>query len=71
MQAASCGNPLRFRILTRGEFDAIAEKGDVMAMFVGHDHINGFVGHYQTSISYTHQAAASMFTAPAWNGRCV
>ena len=26
---------------------AIAEKGDVMAMFVGHDHINSFVGHYQ------------------------
>ena len=57
--------------INTGEFDAIAEKGDVMAMFVGHDHINSFVGHYQTSISYTHQAAASMFTAPAWNGRCV
>ncbi len=33
--------------INTGEFDAIAEKGDVMAMFVGHDHINSFVGHYQ------------------------
>ena len=30
-----------------GEFDAIAEKGEVLGMFVGHDHINSFVGHYK------------------------
>lgn len=30
-----------------GEFDAIAEQGDVLGMFVGHDHINSFVGHYK------------------------
>lgn len=30
-----------------GEFEAISEKGDVLGMFVGHDHINSFVGHYK------------------------
>lgn len=29
-----------------GEFDAISECGDVMAVFVGHDHKNSFVGTY-------------------------
>ncbi len=33
--------------INTGEFEAISEKGDVLAMFVGHDHINSFVGHYQ------------------------
>ena len=27
-----------------GEFDALCEKGDVMALFFGHDHINSFSG---------------------------
>lgn len=30
-----------------GEFDAISECGDVMAVFVGHDHKNNFVGTYK------------------------
>ena len=30
-----------------GEFDAVSEKGDVMAVFVGHDHKNSFVGRYK------------------------
>ncbi len=30
-----------------GEFDAISECGDVMAVFVGHDHKNSFVGTYK------------------------
>lgn len=30
-----------------GEFDAISEKGDVLAVFVGHDHKNDFVGEYK------------------------
>lgn len=30
-----------------GEFDAISEKGDVMAVFVGHDHKNSFVSRYE------------------------
>lgn len=30
-----------------GEFDAISKKGDVIAVFVGHDHKNDFVGKYK------------------------
>lgn len=30
-----------------GEFDALNEKGDVFAMFFGHDHNNSFVGKYK------------------------
>ncbi len=30
-----------------GEFEAISEKGDVIAVFVGHDHKNDFVGKYK------------------------
>lgn len=30
-----------------GEFDALKEKGDVLAVFVGHDHKNNFVGTLQ------------------------
>lgn len=30
-----------------GEFDALNEQGDVMAVFVGHDHKNSFVGRYK------------------------
>lgn len=30
-----------------GEFNAISEKGDVMAVFVGHDHKNNYVSRYK------------------------
>lgn len=30
-----------------GEFDALCEKGDVLAVFVGHDHKNDFAGRYK------------------------
>lgn len=30
-----------------GEFDALAECGDVLGVFVGHDHKNNFVGRYK------------------------
>lgn len=37
-----------------GEFSAIKEKGDVFAMFVGHDHNNSFVGtHDSIDLGYT------------------
>lgn len=37
-----------------GEFAAIGEKGDVIAMFVGHDHNNSFVGTYKgVDLGYT------------------
>ncbi|MBE6774852.1 MAG: hypothetical protein E7543_01530 [Ruminococcaceae bacterium] len=29
--------------INSGEFDAIKEKGDVLGLFVGHDHINSFI----------------------------
>lgn len=37
-----------------GELDAISECGDVMAVFVGHDHKNNFVGRYKDiDLGYT------------------
>lgn len=36
------------------QFEAISEKGDVIAMYVGHDHNNSFVGTYQgIDLGYT------------------
>ncbi|MGN0635371.1 MAG: metallophosphoesterase family protein [Acutalibacteraceae bacterium] len=32
--------------INTGEFEAVREKGDVIAMFFGHDHMNNFVGTY-------------------------
>lgn len=40
-----------------GEFDALAEKGDVLAVFVGHDHKNSFVGRYRNvDLGFTQSA---------------
>lgn len=40
-----------------GEFDAISEKGDVLAVFVGHDHKNDFVGkHKGVTMGFTPSA---------------
>lgn len=37
-----------------GEFQVLKEKGDVIAMFVGHDHNNSFVGRYEgIDLGYT------------------
>lgn len=33
-----------------GEFDAISEKDDVIAVFAGHDHKNSFIGKYKNII---------------------
>lgn len=33
-----------------GEFSAAAEKGDILAMFFGHDHNNSFIAHYKNVI---------------------
>lgn len=30
-----------------GEFDALSECGDIMAVYVGHDHKNNFIGTYK------------------------
>ncbi len=37
-----------------GEFDALAEKGDVLGVFFGHDHMNSFVVRYKgVALGYT------------------
>ena len=33
-----------------GEFEAVSEKGDTLAMFFGHDHNNSFVSRYQNML---------------------
>ena len=33
--------------INNGEFDALHEKGDILGVFVGHDHKNSFVGRYK------------------------
>ncbi len=33
-----------------GEFDAVSENGDILAVFVGHDHKNDFVGKYKNVV---------------------
>ena len=32
---------------SNGQFDAVCERGDVMAMFFGHDHVNSFAFNYK------------------------
>lgn len=33
--------------INTGQFDAFCEKGDIFAIYVGHDHINSFIGNYK------------------------
>lgn len=33
--------------INNGEYDALHEKGDILGVFVGHDHKNSFVGRYK------------------------
>lgn len=45
-----------------GEFEALAEKGDVLGMWVGHDHINSFVGKHQgIDLGYTQGAGFNVY----------
>ena len=45
-----------------GEFDAISEKGDVMAVFVGHDHKNSFVGRYKNvDLGFTQSSGFNVY----------
>lgn len=44
------------------EFDAISEKGDVMAVFVGHDHKNSFVGRYKNiDLGFTQSSGFNVY----------
>lgn len=50
-----------------GEFEAMAEKGDVLAMFFGHDHNNSFVGKYKNMLlGYTQGCGFNVY-GPGWN----
>lgn len=45
-----------------GEFDAISEKGDVIAVFVGHDHKNSFVGRYKNvDLGFTQSSGFNVY----------
>ena len=45
-----------------GEFAALSECGDVLAVFVGHDHKNSFVGRYQNmDLGFTQSAGFNVY----------
>lgn len=45
-----------------GEFQALSECGDVLAVFVGHDHKNSFVGRYQNiDLGFTQSAGFNVY----------
>ncbi|MCD7873103.1 MAG: metallophosphoesterase family protein [Clostridiales bacterium] len=45
-----------------GEFDALSEKGDVLAVFVGHDHKNSFVGRYKNvDLGFTQSSGFNVY----------
>ncbi len=45
-----------------GEFEAVSEKGDVMAVFVGHDHKNSFVGRYKNvDLGFTQSSGFNVY----------
>lgn len=48
--------------INNGEFDAIAECGDVLAVFVGHDHKNSFVGRYKNvDLGFTQSSGFNVY----------
>lgn len=44
---AKLHEPSAISDINTGEFDAVKEKGDVFAMFFGHDHKNNFIGTHE------------------------
>lgn len=56
-----------------GEFDALAECGDVLAVFVGHDHKNSFVGRYQNiDLGFTQSSGFNAYGNRTKRGvRCI
>lgn len=59
--------------INTGEFDAIAEKGDVLAVFVGHDHKNSFIGTYKNvDLGFTQSAGFNEYGNRTKRGvRCI
>lgn len=48
--------------INNGEFDAVSEKGDVLGVFVGHDHVNSFVKNLKgVDLGYTQGAGFNTY----------
>lgn len=48
--------------INNGEYDALHEKGDILGVFVGHDHKNSFVGRYKDmDLGFTQSAGFNVY----------
>ena len=48
--------------INNGEFNALHEKGDILGVFVGHDHKNSFVGRYKDmDLGFTQSAGFNVY----------
>ena len=48
--------------INNGEFDTLHEKGDILGVFVGHDHKNSFVGRYKDmDLGFTQSAGFNVY----------
>lgn len=59
--------------INTGEFDALSECGDVLAVFVGHDHKNSFTGRYKNvDLGFTQSAGFNVYGNRTQRGvRCI
>lgn len=59
--------------INTGEFDAVSECGDVLAVFVGHDHKNSFVGKYKNvDLGFTQSSGFNVYGNRTKRGvRCI
>lgn len=59
--------------INNGEYDAISEKGDVLAVFVGHDHKNSFVGRLgNVDLGFTQSSGFNVYGNRTKRGvRCI
>ena len=75
----SCGSDDRFLEpasvpdVNTGEFESLSQYGDVLAVFVGHDHKNNFVGRYQNiDLGFTPSAGFNVYGDRLHRGvRCI
>lgn len=59
--------------INNGEFDALSACGDIMAVFVGHDHKNSFVGRYKNiDLGFTQSSGFNVYGNRTKRGvRCI
>lgn len=58
--------------INNGEFDALHEKGDILGVFVGHDHKNSFVGRYKDmDLGFTQSAGFNVYGNRTKRGRAL